>query len=212
MQKPNFNNQILTIINNPETSIDDLKAIEPIMRENCNSSIKQFYNYYLFTIILIIIWFLINNSVISEVKLFDMQINNVKILLLTIPLISILCYYLTISYLAFNQIIDAGLKKINEKIYPSISKTSLLELIVYPSFIELESIKVRLSNESFMSTMGFLFISLVLIFFPIIANSWICIILIKMYYNSWLILLPIFYSLIIYKIIKNLVFYFKQVQ
>lgn len=212
MKSLNFNQQVIKTIQNEKTSIEELKSIEPILIENCKSSVRLFYNYYFFTFLIIIIWFLINNSIISEVKVFDVTINNRKILLLSLPFISTATYYITISYLAFNQLIDAGLKEIQRKIYPSIGESSLLELMIYPSLIELESIKVRLSNDSFISTLGFIIISLSFIFLPIVLNSIICYNLLIMLRSTYLIIFPIIYSLIILKTIKNFIFYFKQVQ
>ncbi|MEL1247435.1 hypothetical protein [Flavobacterium helocola] len=156
MEYPNFNKQLLNTLENGKTTIEELKAIEPIMIENCKSSIKLMYNYYFATIVLAILWFLIDKSIVSEVKILDVTVNNKQILLLSIPFLSIICYYFTISYMAFNQLIDAGLKLIQSKLYPNISEGSIMELLIYPSLIELESIKVRLSNDSLWSNLGFI--------------------------------------------------------
>jgi len=210
MIQPNYNQQLKNIIDNPDTSIDDLKAIEPIMRDNLNLSVKLFFNYYFVTIVLIVIWLLISNSIIKEIKLFDINISNKKILLFCIPFISIITTYLMISYMAFYQLIDMGMKRIHTKLYKTISETSIMELVNYPSFIELEGLKLRLGSESLMSTLGFLFISITFIFVPIAVNMFICIELIKKYSNSWFYFLPIIYLFILLKIIKNLYFYYNH--
>lgn len=209
MKQPNFNKQIFNTIENEKTTLEELKAIEPILIENCKSSIKQMYNYYFFTIILIFIWFLIDNSIISEIEVININLNNKKLLLIGIPFLSISCYYFTITYMAFNQLIDDGLKQIQKKIYKNIGDSSIMELLIYPSLIELESIKVRLSNDSMRSTVGFIFISLTFLFLPIIVNGIICY---KLFIdNTVSIWFPLTYSLILIKIISNIIFYIRQV-
>ncbi|MHC0443420.1 hypothetical protein [Flavobacterium sp. 3-210] len=212
MKQPNFNSQIINTINNRKTTIEELKAIEPILIENCKTSIKLMYNYYFITLVLIIIWFLIDNSIISEVKVLDLSINNRQILILSIPFLAIVSNYITVSYMAFNQLIDAGLKEIQSKIYPNISSGSMLELLIYPSLIELESIKMRLSNNSLISGFGFILIAVTFMLLPIVLNGIICYKLFAFLLNSRYILLPIVYILILFKIISNLFFYFKQFQ
>jgi len=209
MEYPNFNKQLLNTLENGKTTIEELKAIEPIMIENCKSSIKLMYNYYFATIVLAILWFLIDKSIVSEVKILDVTVNNKQILLLSIPFLSIICYYFTISYMAFNQLIDAGLKLIQRKLYPNISEGSIMELLIYPSLIELESIKVRLSNDSLWSNLGFIFISFLFLFTPLILNGVICW---SLFFNTWTpIFFPIIYILIMGKIILNIIFYIRQV-
>lgn len=210
MKQTNFNKQISNALQIGNITNEELKAIEPIVIENCKSSIKLMYNYYFVTIVLVILWFLVYNSIVSEVKLFDVSVKNKQILLLSIPFLSIVCYYFTISYLAFNQLTDAGLKQIQKRIYPNISECSILELVIYPSIIELESIKVRLSNDSGWSTFGFLIVSFLFLFLPIIMNGIICWNLIFNVNTS--IFFPFIYILILVKIVSNIVFYFKQVQ
>ena len=210
MKYPSFNDQVFNTINNEETTLEELKAIEPILIENCKSSIKQMYTYYFVTLILIITWFLIDNSIIKEIKIFEVNLNDEKTLKVGIPFLSITCYYFTITYMAFNQLIDTGLKQIQNKIYPNLSKSSILELTIYPSLIELESIKLRLSNNSFTSTIGFLLIVFAFIFIPIVLNGIICY---KLYTNDSIsIWFPIIYSLVLIKIVLNFIFYFRQVQ
>lgn len=210
MKYPNFNSQIVNTIENGKTTLEELKAIEPILIENCKSSIKQMYSYYFITIIITMIWFLLDNSVITGIKVFDVDFKNGELLIIIIPFLSISCYYFTITYMAFNQLIDAGLKQIQKKIYPNLGKSSILELAIYPSLIELESIKMRLSRDSFISTTGFLFITFLFLFIPIIANGYICF---KLFLNSAISLwFPLVYSLILVKIILNIIFYFRQVQ
>lgn len=209
MKQPNFNKQIFNTIENEKTTLEELKAIEPILIENCKSSIKQMYNYYLFTIILTFIWFLIDNSIISEIEVININLNNKRLLIIGIPFLSISCYYFTITYMAFNQLIDDGLKQIQKKIYKNIGDSSIMELLIYPSLIELESIKVRLSNDSLRSTVGFIFISLTFLFLPIIVNGIICY---KLFIdNTVSIWFPLTYSLILIKIISNIIFYIRQV-
>jgi hypothetical protein len=209
MEYPNFNKQILNTLENGKTTVDELKAIEPIMIENCKSSIKLMYSYYFATIVLAILWFLVDKSIVTEVNVLDVAINNKQILLLSIPFLSITCYYFTISYMAFNQLIDAGLKQIQRKLYPNISESSMMELLIYPSLIELESIKVRLSNDSLLSNLGFIFISFLFLFAPLILNGVICW---NLLFNTWTpIIFPIIYILIIGKIVSNVMFYIKQV-
>ncbi len=210
MKKPNFNTQVSNTINNGETTTEELKAIEPILLENCKTSIKQMYTYYFISLVLIFIWFLVDNSIITEIKLFDVNLNNKQILTIGIPFLAIVCYYFSITYMAFNQLIDAGLKQIQRKLYPNISKSSLLELTIFPSLIELESIKMRLSNESFLSTTGFILISLLFMFLPLAINGIICY---KLFINNSVSsCFPIIYSLILVKIFCNIIFYFRQVQ
>jgi len=210
MKNPNFNTQVFNTVNNGKTTIDELKAIEPILIENCKASIKQMYLYYFITLVLMIIWFLIDNAIITEVKLFDVNLNNRKILLIGVPFLSVICYYFTITYMAFNQLIDAGLKQIQQKIYPNIAQSSILELTIFPSLIELESIKMRLSNDTFISTTGFIFISLLFMFLPLIINGIICY---NLFNNDcvsfWF---PLIFSLILLKVFFNIIFYFRQVQ
>lgn len=209
MKNPNFNQQIINTIENENTTIEELKAIEPILIENCKSSIKQMYNYYFFSILLVFIWFLIDNSIISEVEFLNINFNNKKILMIGIPFLSITCYYFTISYLAFNQLIDAGLKQIQRKIYPNIGKSSIMELLIYPSLIELENIKVRLSNDSMLSSAGFIIISLAFLSLPIAMNSIVCYkLFIDESISTWF---PVIYFLILFKIMSNIVFYIRQV-
>lgn len=210
MKHPNFNSQVYNTIHNGKTTLDELKSIEPILIENCKSSIKQMYTYYFITLIFIIIWFLIDNSIINEIKLFDVSLNNKKILNIGIPFLSVICYYFTITYLAFNQLIDTGLKQIQEKIYPNLAKSSILELTIFPSLIELESIKMRLTNDSFLNLTGFILISCLFIFLPLIANGIICYnLLINGSVSYWF---PLIYALILVKILFNIIFYFRQVQ
>lgn len=210
MKNPNFNTQLNNTINNGKTTIDELKAIEPILIENCKSSVKQMYTYYFITLVLMIIWFLIDNAIITEIKLFDVNLNNRKFLIIGIPFLSVICYYFSITYMAFNQLIDAGLKQIQQEIYPNISQSSILELTIFPSLIELESIKMRLSNDSFLSTTGFIFISVLFIFLPLIVNGIICY---KLCYTDFVSFwFPLIYSLILLKIFCNVIFYFRQVQ
>lgn len=212
MKQSNFNSQIINTINNEKTTTEELKAIEPILIENCKTSIKLMYIYYFTTLVLIIVWFLIDNSIIEEVNIFDIKIKNLQILKTAIPFISILSNYITISYMAFNQLIDVGLKEIQTKIYPNLSQGSILELLIYPSLIELESIKMRLSNNSLISGLGFILISVIFMILPIVLNGIICYKLLCILIDSHYILLPIIYILILFKIISNLFFYFKQVQ
>jgi hypothetical protein len=210
MKYPNFNTQVFNTINNGNTTLEELKAIEPMLIENCKSSIKQMYNYYFITLVLIIIWFLIDNSIITEIKFLDINLNNKEILTVGIPFLSVACYYFTITYMAFNQLIDVGLKQIQNKLYPNLGKSSVLELTIYPSLIELETIKMRLSNDSFVSTTGYIFVVFAFIFLPIVMNGIICY---KLFINdSVSIWFPIIYSLILLKIVLNFVFYFRQVQ
>ncbi|RKR11951.1 hypothetical protein C8C83_3710 [Flavobacterium sp. 90] len=212
MKQPNFNSQIINTINNEKTTIEELKAIEPILNENYKASSKLMYTYYFITLVLSIIWFLIDNSIISEVKVFDLSIDNRQILMLAIPFIAIASNYITISYMAFNQLIDSGLRAIHSKIYPNISEESIAELLIHPSLIELETIKLRLSNDSFFSSLGFLFIAIIFGLLPIILNGIICYKLYFYFKNSAYIFLTILYILILFKIITNLIFYFRQVQ
>jgi hypothetical protein len=209
MKQPNFNKQIFNTIENEKTTFEELKAIEPILIENCKSSIKQMYNYYLFTIILTFIWFLIDNSIISEIEVININLNNKKLLLIGIPFLSISCFYFTITYMAFNQLIDAGLKQVQRKIYKNIGDSAIMELVIYPSLIELESIKVRLTNNNWRSTIGFIFISLTFLFLPIIVNGIICY---KLFNDNtvsfWF---PLIYTIILTKIISNIIFYIRQV-
>lgn len=210
MKQPNFNTQVSNIINNGETTTEELKAIEPILIENCKTSIKQMYTYYFITLVLLFMWFLVDNSIITEIKLFDVNLNNKHILTIGIPFLVIVCYYFSVKYIAFNQLIDAGLKQIQKRIYPNLSKSSLLELTIFPSLIELESIKMRLSNESFLSTIGFILISLLFLFLPLVLNGIICY---KLFINESVSLwFPIIYCLILVKIFCNIIFYFRQVQ
>lgn len=210
MKQPNFNTEVFNTINNGKTTLEELKAIEPILIENCKSSVKQMYNYYFITILLIIIWFLIDNSIINEIKIFDINLNNKKILAVGIPFLSIACYYFTMTYMAFNQLIDSGLKQIQNKLYPNLADSSVMELAIYPSIIELESIKVRLSNDSFISSIGFIFVVFAFIFIPIIMNGIICYkLFIDDSVSMWF---PIIYSLILIKIVLNFIFYLRQVQ
>lgn len=210
MKNTNFNTQISNTINNEKTTIDELKAIEPILLENCKASVKQMYLYYFITLVLMVIWFLVDNVIITEIKLFEVTLNNRKILLIGVPFLSIICYYFSITYMAFNQLIDAGLKQIQQKIYPNISQSSILELTIFPSLIELESIKMRLSNDSVLSSTGFIFIAVLFMFFPLIINGIICY---KLFNNDcvsfWF---PLIFSLILLKIFSNIIFYFRQVQ
>ena len=209
MKQPNFSKQIFNTIENEKTTLEELKAIEPILIENCKSSIKQMYTYYLFTIILIFIWFLIDNSIVSEIEVLNINLNNKELLLVGIPFLSVSCYYFTIAYMAFNQLIDEGLKQIQRKIYNNIGDSSLMELLLYPSLIELESIKVRLSNDSLRSRIGFIFISLTFLFLPVIVNGVICC---KLFFcSSVSIWFPLTYSLILIKTISNTIFYIRQV-
>ena len=146
--------------------------------------------------------------------MFDVNLKNKKILIIGIPFLAIVCYYFSITYMAFNQLIDAGLKQIQEKIYPNIGKSSILELTIFPSLIELESIKMRLSEESLLrtilSTTGFILISVLFIFLPLVINSVICY---ELFINEdvsfWY---PLIYSLILVKIFCNIIFFFCQVQ
>ncbi|MFT6638746.1 MAG: hypothetical protein ACJAYP_001332 [Flavobacterium sp.] len=210
IKQPNFNSQIFNTIENGKTTIEELKAIEPILIENCKSSIKQMYNYYFITIVLIIIWFLIDNSIISEINLFNVDVKNKDVLSIGIPFLSIVCYYFTITYMAFNQLIDAGLKQIQKQIYPNIGDSSMMELLIYPSLIELENIKVRLSNDSLLSTIGFIIVSCLFLFLPIIVNGIICYkLLVSESVSIWF---PLFYFLILIKIFLNIVFYIRQVR
>lgn len=211
MKQPNFKLQIIETINNEKTTKEELKSIEPILLENYMTSSKLMYTYYFITIVLAIIWFLIENSVITEVKVFDLSINNRQILMLAIPFIAIASNYITISYMAFNQLIDSGLKEVQRKIYPNISEGSIAELLIYPSLIELETIKMRLSNNSFLSCLGFLFIAIIFAFLPIVLNSIICYKLYFHFKDSSYLFLTILYDLILLKILTNLIFYFKQV-
>jgi len=210
MKNTNFNTQISNTINNEKTTIDELKAIEPILLENCKASVKQMYLYYFITLVLMVIWFLVDNIIITEIKLFDVTLNNRKILLIGVPFLSIICYYFSITYMAFNQLIDTGLKQIQQKIYPNISQSLILELTIFPSLIELESIKMRLSNDSVLSSTGFIFIAVLFMFFPLIINGIICY---KLFNNDcvsfWF---PLIFSLILLKIFSNIIFYFRQVQ
>ncbi|KAF2336152.1 hypothetical protein [Flavobacterium daemonense] len=209
-QSPNFNTQVYNTINNNETTLEELKAIEPILIENCKSSIKQMYTFYFTTVVLIFIWFLVDCSIIKEINFLDVNLKNKKVLLVGISFLSVICYYFTITYMAFNQLIDAGLKQIQYKIYPNLSKSSILELTIYPSLIELESIKARLSNDSFLSTAGFIFVSILFMFLPLIANGVICY---KLFFsNSISCWFPILYLFILIKIFCNIIFYFHQVQ
>lgn len=206
----NFNTQVYNTVNNAKTTFEELKAIEPILIENCKTSSKQTYNFYFITLVLILIWFLVDTSIITKIKLFDADISNHEVLIVGIPFLSIISFYLTITYLAFNQLIDTGLKEIQKKLYPNIGESAILELTIYPSLIELESIKMRLSNDSFLNTVGFLFVAFVFIFLPVGLNGIICY---KLFMNdmvsSWF---PIIYSLILIKIILNIIFYIRQVQ
>lgn len=210
MLHPNFNTQVYNVINNKATTLDELKAIEPILIENCNSSVKQMYAYYFITLVLIFVWFLVDNAIITEVKLFDLSLNNKKMLIIGIPFLSICCCYFTITYMAFNELIDTGLKQIQRKIYPNLGDSSLLELTIYPSLIELESMKMRLSNDSILSSIGFLFITFIFMFLPIILN---CIICCKLFVNDLVLYwFPLGYTLLLLKTVSNIVFYFRQVQ
>lgn len=210
MKNPNFNTQVSNTINNVETTLDELKAIEPILIENCKSSVKQMYTYYFITLVLMFIWFLVDSAIITEIKLFDVNLNNRKILIIGIPFLSVVCYYFSITYMAFNQLIDAGLKQIQQKIYPNIGQSSLLELTIFPSLIELESIKVRLSNRSFISTAGFIFISISFMLLPLVVNGIICY---RLFSNDFVSFwFPFVYTLILIKIFCNVIFYFRQVQ
>ncbi len=209
MKQPNFNKQLLNTIENEKTTLEELQAIEPILLENCKSSIKQMYNYYFFTIVLCFIWFLVDNSIISKIELLNINLDNKKLLLIGIPFLSISCYYFTITYMAFNQLIDAGLKQIHRKIYKNIGESSIMELVIYPSLIELEGIKVRLSNDNWRSSLGFIFISIIFIFLPILLNGFICYKLFtEIAISIWF---PIVYTLILLKIISNIIFYIRQV-
>jgi len=211
MKKTTFNQQISTAINNEATSLEELKAIEPIMMENCKSAIRSFYNFYFATLVLIILWFLVNNSIVSEIKVFEVNIANRTILTIALPCLAVVSYYMTISYMAFNQLIDAGLKLIHKRLYPNIGETPLLELLIYPSFIELESIKVRL-KDGCLSGLGFLLIAVGFIFTPIILNIIICFKLIMIYYTNWLWFVPIILSLFVLKTFFDIIFYIRQVQ
>lgn len=206
MKETTFNQKIHNTINNGETTLEELKEIEPILIENCRSSIKLMYNFYFITLVLVSVWFLIYNSIITEVKVMDVQINNKKILLFGIPLISIVVYYITMSYMTFNQLIDSALKQIQKKLYPNISNGSIMEMLIYPSLIELESIRLRLTKESFWDITQFLLISLAFVFVPIILNGIICYHLILDFYTSDLIWFPIIYSFLLIKIITNFFF------
>ena len=211
MKKSTFNKQISTVIFNENTPLEELRSIEPAMIENCKSAIKAFHNFYFLSLVLMILWFLIRNSLVSEIKLFDISISNRTILIIAIPFVSVISYYLTITYMAFNQLIDAGLKSIQKRLYPTISKTPLIALLTYPSFIELESIKMRLS-EGTLSRIGFLLVALSFLFAPIFLNGLICILLMMELYARWLILFPVAFLLVIIKTFINILFYIKQVQ
>lgn len=208
--KLNFNDKLNKIIENKDTNIEELKSIESSLRENLNLSVKNFHNYFFASIILIVIWFLVNNSILDNVEVFNMKINNTKVLLISIPFISSITNYLMISYLASYQMIDIVIKKIETRIYPSICGSALIEFVSYPSFIEIESMKVRLSNESLMSGLSLIFISLILMATPFVCNFYIIYKLIDFSVFSWYTILPLIYALINLKSLKNLIFYIKQ--
>ncbi|MEQ3690914.1 MAG: hypothetical protein ABNG98_05300, partial [Flavobacterium sp.] len=88
--------------------------------------------------------------------------------------------------------------------------SSMMELLIYPSLIELENIKVRLSNDSLLSTIGFIIVSCLFLFLPIIVNGIICYkLLVSESVSIWF---PLFYFLILIKIFLNIVFYIRQVR
>ena len=210
MEFPNFNQKIFKTLNNDKITIEEMKAIEPIIIENCKTSVKLMYNYYFLTIVLITIWFLIESSIISKVTIFNVDIDNKKFILFFLPFVSIATYYISVSYMGFNQLSDAGLKQIQAKLYPNIHEPSILDIMIYPSIIELETIKVRLSKDSLISSLWFLIVSFTFLSFPLLMNGVICW---KLMFNDCsMIFFPVVYTLIMIKIIFDIVFYIKQVQ
>jgi hypothetical protein len=205
-------NQITGLIDNKMLSTEQLKEIEPIMRENCNTCVKQFYKFYFLIIISSILWFLINNSIIDKITVLDINISNKTILLLSVPFISIISAYIANSYFAYYQLIDNALKRIYINIFPSISKTIFPHFLEFPSFISLESMKASIKNESFFSMLNLILMMIILNILPLLINGYISIKLLIIFWKTWYVVLPIIYLLLIFKVFSDFIFYFKQAQ
>ena len=191
----NLKQQLKEIISSENLSLDELKEIEPIFRENAYVCAKQFFRSFLITALLIIVWFLIQNSIISNVTVLDLSIDNKSILQLSIPLIALItCYHTNASYNLYQEI-DVALKTIYTKIFPHFGNSSLVYFLDFPSFSTLENMRADLGNDKFFSNVGFYFMSVILLLLPILILIGILIALTAFYWGSWLVLLPLTFHL-----------------
>jgi hypothetical protein len=207
----NLQNQISKIIDEDNAPIEELKAIEPILREHMNKCVADFYKSYFFTIAIIIIWFLINNSIINELEVMNIKINNQNILLLSLPLIAAIMFYRANSLFVVYQLIDSALKSIYVKIFPNFGSTTLVYFLEFPSFVTLEDVKTDLAkNKSFFNMLGFLISIFILNFLPIIIIGIISVKLINIFWFSWFLIFPFLTVLLLLKICFDISFGFKQ--
>ena len=204
MKKNNYIKNISELLNNNTIDKDDLNSIESIINDNYRSSIKLFYNYYFTSIVTILIWILIKNSLINEIKIFDIQVTNKNILLITLPVFSCGCYYLSITYILFNQFYDAGLKLIYKKKYKVIGDTEVIKLMVYPSIFEFEYLKSEIKKNSIWSSLYFLLITSFIIITPLLVLLYISF-KIFCYYKLYFIVSSVICFLLIARILHNII-------
>ena len=206
----NLQNLLDELIENNETPLEELKEIEPILRNNCYKCVEQFYRYYLASIASIVAWFMLEGAVIDKVKLMDMEITNRNILLIAIPFISAILVYRANSLFAFYQFADAALKLIYSKIFPNLGPSTVVYFLEFPSFMTLQNIKADLTDESFGSMMGLLILVFVVNILPILLVGWMAVKLTLMFWWGWYLIFPAMLYIFTIKLIFDLIYFLKN--
>lgn len=142
--------------------------------------------------------------------MFDLNIENRTFILFTIPILSALVNYITISHLINFLIIDEAIRNIQIKKHPKLHR-NLLEILSLPTFFESLNFKYKV-NQSFKTEIKFVILSIIIVLLPFIFLICAQVYLIFEYYNDYKIIIVLGSLYLSFKSIKSLLSLLKFVQ
>jgi len=160
-------------------NIEEAKLYTSILQQNSESCLKQFYFTILAFLISVIIWILIKFSVINNVNFYGIELNDKKLIVIFLPLVSTFIFYRSFTLLVLNHFIDEVLLEMYEHIFPNLKDIDSPWLLPPPSFFRFEEFVQNESNKTKISKgllniwMVFLLTSIFVL--PLIAIWWMVI-------------------------------------
>ena len=123
-----------------------LSEFEGSLKENQEKCFSQSNQSLVLFLTTTLAWFLIKSASISKINILDIELTDLQIPLLILPIVAAFSFYNHQSAFVFATLIDDVLRGIRVKKYKSFSDKNLDELLSYPSPLLLESSVENLEN------------------------------------------------------------------
>lgn len=131
--------EIEEIISRKKVDIEEIKSYESVLKENSNSCLKKFNISALSFLGLLAIWILVKFSFIKNVKFFDAELTDSRLIVVWIPFIAAFVLYRTVYSLIMHSLIDQILLGLYEKMFPNLISSKSKYFLTPPSFISFET-------------------------------------------------------------------------